>query len=377
MGESALPQTPTERIALLVERSPEEDRAEIARLLGVPPTTSLETALRNSQGLSLSDIVSISEIIGVPSSALTGQAPLDRNFAVSLRLGIAERTGAPVESLEFIELILRRINLLDSWLGESSNALRDVPLRRSGFFKGDGETSALRIRDAIGVVDEPLHDLVGLVESCAIPVFFRDLPNDVHGLNVRDERDGITSRVIVVSTRDPWTRQRFTLAHELCHGLYDDDGQVIVDEIDVPETLPELRAEVFARHLLLPARALKREFKNAIRQNMQLPQFVAHVMTSFGISKKATINALASDGLVSTDQVARLNHYSVPALMKSAGLSETWFDMSEGEADSSASPLLIERALNAYSHGFIGIQVVADILEENVETTRDLLAGDF
>ncbi|MFF2058970.1 ImmA/IrrE family metallo-endopeptidase [Rhodococcus qingshengii] len=376
MVESALPQTPTERIALLVEQSSDEDRAEISRLLGVPLTTPLETALRSSQGISLSDIVSISEIIGVPSSALTGQAPLDRNFAVSLRLGIAERTGAPVESLEFIELILRRINLLDSWLGESTNALRDVPLRRSGYFKGDGETSALRIRDAIGVVDEPLHDLVGLVESCAIPVYFRDLPNDVHGLNVRDERDGITSRVIVVSTRDPWTRQRFTLAHELCHGLYDDDGQVIVDQINVPETLPELRAEVFARHLLLPTRALKREFKIASRRNLKLPQFVAHIMTSYGISKKATINALASDGLASADQVAHLDQYPVPNLMKDAGLSETWFDMSEGESEGSASPWLVDRALNAYSHGFVGIQVVADVLEEDLETTRDLLTAD-
>lgn len=376
MVESATPRTPVERIALLAERSPEEDRAEIARLLGIPLTPSLETALRSVQEISLSDIVAISEILGVPSTALSGQVPLDRNFAVSLRLGIAEQTGAPAESLEFIELMLRRVSLLDSWLGESPSALRDVPLRRSGYFKGDGETSALRVRDAIGVVDAPLHDLVGLVESCAIPVFFRDLPNDVHGLNVRDERDGVARRVIVVSTRDPWTRQRFTLAHELCHGLYDDNGQVIVDEIDVPETLPELRAEVFARHLLLPTRALKREFEIASRQNMQLPQFVARIMTSFGISRKATVNALISDGLASADQADNLNRYPILELMRDAGLSETWFDLSEGEADSSASPWLVERALNAYSHGFIGIQVVADILEMDIDTTHALLAAD-
>ena len=49
----------------------------------------------------------------------------------------------------------------------------------------------------------------------------------------RDEREGTPARVIVVASDDAWARQRYTLAHELCHALYDDAGQFIVDKIEI------------------------------------------------------------------------------------------------------------------------------------------------
>ena len=65
----------------------------------------------------------------------------------------------------------------------------------------------------------------------------------MHGLNVQDEREGISTRLIIVSSSGPWTLQRYTLAHELGHSLYNDAGQVIVDLVEEPDRLPELRAE--------------------------------------------------------------------------------------------------------------------------------------
>jgi len=141
-----------------------------------------------------------------------------------------------------------------------------------------GQKSAQLVRDGLRLGADPIPDLVDLAERLGFPVAFRALPEDMHGLNVQDQREGIVTRLIIVSTRGPWTLRRYTLAHELCHALYDDAGRVIVDVVEEPVRLPEVRAESFARHLLLPADALARDVEQARLEGAALEVLTARLM---------------------------------------------------------------------------------------------------
>src|SRR5260370_36355003 len=169
---------------------------------------------------------------------------------------------------------------------------------RSGLYTEAGRRTAGKVRDALELGDGPIADLVGLVEGCGMPIAFQPLPENLHGINVRDEQDGRVLRAIVVSSGDYWTRQRFTLGHELCHGLYDDEGQVIADRVEGPDTLPELRAESFARHLLQPARAVAQEVRAARDARGRPAALVARLMTTYRVSRAVVVKALGEYGPV-------------------------------------------------------------------------------
>jgi hypothetical protein len=243
------------------------------------------------------------------------------------------------------------------------------------YWKEAGKISAQRVRDGLHLGEEPITDLVGLAEELGFPVAFRRLPERVHGLNVQDAREGTVTRLIIVSTSGPWTQQRYTLAHEVCHGLYDDAGQVIVDLVEVPDLLPEVRAEAFARHLLLPAQTLRREVTDARRDGAPWPVLTARLMARWGMSKTAILRALEDDGLASTAETAAVRSRTVLDVMAQAGLSGQWQELSEGESEPSGSPWLVSRALEAYRHGWVGTHVVADLLGQDIEATRQELAA--
>ena len=261
MTGQTLPSSPADRIALLLAAS-DVTEDELAQALGLPAGVSAHAVLAGDRELSPSDLVVAADLLDVPVTVLSGHVPLDRHLGVSLRLGTVDAPDVPAEALRYADELLRFKDLLDSWLGGRVSPLAGVSMSTHRLAKKAGQVSAQRVRDGLGLGEEPLADLVGLAEELGFP-WRSGRCLGVCGFNVRDAREGTVTRLIIVSTRDPWTRQRYTLAHEICHGLYDDDGQVIVDLVDVPDVLPELRAESFARHLLLPASSLRREVTRA------------------------------------------------------------------------------------------------------------------
>lgn len=361
-------ESPGDRIGLLLARMPElEHELEVALLLS--PGENLPDVLRAENRLSLEDLVAAADVLSVPVTVLTGQESMVDNLAVSLRLGLASDIGVPEDALGYAEMLLRYRTLLDTWLPALENSLARLPVGRESHFATAGETTANRVRDALSMGDEPVVDLVGLVERCAIPVSFRPLPENLHGLNVRQGRTTPAERVIIVSTGDFWTRQRYTLAHELCHGLYDDEGQIIVDRVEGSDALPEIRAESFARHLLLPKRGLTREFQAWSAAGPGLPFLLTTVMVKFGVSKTVALKALVADGHLTENDLHSVTTRSVSKLMAESGRANDWASLCASQHESSGSPLIVQRALDAYSLGVIDISVVADLLGQDLETT--------
>ncbi len=373
MADRMLPSATAGRIERLLASS-NVPKAEVARVLDLPSGVTVDDMLAGHYQLSPSDVVAIADLLDVPVTVLTGQVPMDRHLGVSLRLGTVQAPDVPNEALRCAETHLHYRALLDSWLGSPQNPLAVVSMSTDEYYIRAGQESAMRVRDALALGDEPVLDLVGLVESLGVPVIFQSLPTNMYGLNVRDEREGVPARVIIISTDGPWTLQRYTLAHEWCHALYDDPGQVIVDTVDLPQRLPELRAERFARYLLLPARGLQKDVLQARSAKMPWAPLTAWLMIRWGMSRTAIIRALLDDRLAVEANLAHVKQLPVYELMARADLSKEWERLCAGQGDSCGSPWLVNRALEAYNKGWIGAHVVADLLGQDLETTkRDLV----
>ncbi|WP_380176984.1 ImmA/IrrE family metallo-endopeptidase (plasmid) [Kineococcus sp. DHX-1] len=353
---------------------------QLSAAMLLPEDVTVEQVLDGSYEPSVSELLGAAEVLEVPVAVLTGKLPTSGHLGVSLRLGRVKGSDALSGPLAYANRLLDYRALIDSWLGVAVAPLREqlarVKLSHDPFGKKAGMVTADRVRAILGLGDyEPIVDMVEMVESFGIPVASLPLPTNVHGLNVRDLRSGDANRVVLVSSADVWSKQRYTLAHELCHALYDDKDQVIIDRAEDPVALPEYRAEAFARHLLLPTRAVKRAVREAPTGLRRWQPVAASLMAGFGVSRDATVIALQEDGRVPSEELDPVRFARIEDLMSTAGLVDWWREFSESEHVESGSPMLVARAAQAYGHGWIRADLVADLMRADVETAERELAA--
>ncbi|WP_284749590.1 ImmA/IrrE family metallo-endopeptidase [Amycolatopsis sp. RTGN1] len=216
---------------------------------------------------------------------------------------------------------------------------------------------------------QPVGDLRELIESFGVPVIFAEMPDRIHGITVHEDFDGIWRGVVVVNCRDSWTRQRFTLAHELAHIIYRDSQPIIIDddqEVDESNRV-EFRAECFARYFLVPAEGLSKSLLNV--DGVESAAMVANTMLHFGVSRPAAMRALAESTQMSYEYLNGMaGAGSVRDLMARSRLDVEWSTLSRDQHDESASPWLLELALDAYREKYVPAQLVADVLGRGDET---------
>ena len=366
----------SERLAQLLERSsitPEE----FIDQLGLEPSITVRDILDGTHVLEPSDIVAAADVLQVPIPVLTGDVPVAGHLGVSLRLGlVGDRADTPNDALGYADRMLSHQALLDDLLG-SVAAAQKVPMSTNRYGINAGRASADRVRRLCGLAGGPITDLVGLVESFGFPVLFRMLPEGLHGFNVRDERGGHPKRMIVISTRGGWPLQRYTLAHELCHALYDDAGQVIFDHLDEPDVIEEVRAEAFARELLLPRQALDAELRTRRIGPGSTAEVwsraVPELMLRWGVSRQALVRSLVNDGHATEGALSIVRRTSVHELLERSGLREPWEQMCGPEHQESGSPMLVARAIEAFGRGLVSLRFVAEAVDEDVAETERLL----
>ncbi|MEH0843643.1 ImmA/IrrE family metallo-endopeptidase [Micromonospora sp. CPCC 205711] len=325
----------------------------------------------------------------IPVPVLAGLVDPASSTGVALRAGTlaspGEATGAAQRrGIELVETS----RLICSWLGadwaERASRLeraRSV-VSREAFPPNAGMYAAQQVRAMLARLkliakDEPIGDLVALVESLGIPVELRDdLPEDVHGLTIHDQSLGAWDCAILIRVQDFWVRQRYTLAHELCHVFYRDSGLVFVNDEHVPESTKseEIRAEAFARHFLAPSLEARKIWTSHIKgsggdANKALCEFMLH----FGISRQATLRLLRTERLVDGGLLRELEQDSVWNRMQSAGLGPIWAELVEEQSVASASVWLVESALHLYEEGLVPASVVASALGQPEDKVREEL----
>jgi Zn-dependent peptidase ImmA (M78 family) len=220
----------------------------------------------------------------------------------------------------------------------------------------EGSEFAWRFRQEHHLGMQPLGDLVALIEQATgFDVAVLDVGPDEHGMAMRDPARG-TVLIGVARTRHPM-RQRSTLAHELGHVLFEDWTDARAGNWG-DRTAEEIRADTFARHLLIPADGL-RDFIGT-RPPATLATLSA-VVQRFLVSPQIAAIALSQAGCI--DEVAKRGWMttSAPQLAARFGWSDQYLSLQASSDQRRAPQRLLARAITGYAEGVLPAQAIATL----------------
>lgn len=220
----------------------------------------------------------------------------------------------------------------------------------------EGCASAARFRQDHHLGVQPLGDLLEVIEQATgIDVAVLDVGPDEHGLAMRDPAHG-TVLIGVARTRNPM-RQRSTLAHELGHVLFED--WVDSDAGDWSDRSPaEIRADAFARHLLVPVEGL-RDFIRA--PSPAGPSTLSAVVQRFLVSPQVAAIALRQAGCIDEATKQEWMTLSAPQLAARFGWADQYQVLQASSDRRRAPQRLLARAITGYAEGVLPAQAIATL----------------
>jgi Zn-dependent peptidase ImmA (M78 family) len=219
-----------------------------------------------------------------------------------------------------------------------------------------GHAAAERFRREHHLGVQPLGDLVAVIEqSTGIDVAVLDVGPDEHGLTIRDSgRDAVI--IGVARTQNPM-RQRSTLAHELCHVLLEDwaDNSATNWSNRTPQ---EIRADAFARHLLVPIDGL-REFLQP--RPAVAPHDLSMIVQRFLVSPAIAAIALEQAGYISESTKLQWMSLSAPQVAARFGWTDQYQALQAASDRRRAPQRLLARAIRGYAEAVVTAQTIATL----------------
>ena len=232
-----------------------------------------------------------------------------------------------------------------------------------------GSEAAARFRQDHHLGVQPLGDLLEIIEQATgIDVAVLDADPDEHGLTMRDPARG-TMFIGIARTRNPM-RQRSTLAHELGHVLFGDWADS--DTGDWSDRSPaEIRADAFARHLLVPAEGL-REFIGA--RSPATVAALSAVVQRFLVSPQIAAIASHKAGVINEATKQEWMTLSAPQLAARFGWTDQ-YQLLQASSDRRRAPQrLLARAITGYVEGVLPAQAIATLRGISLEALLEELA---
>ena len=334
----------------LAERITAADRVDGLSPSALSRIESGQRRVASHELAELADVLgaSVDDLLGTRqrSAALVLAARVTQVSPADYRV-VAERARQVLEADD----LLGRIVPAGAPLSMPSIRGGDVPVT-----KGGGRELAKRAREALGLGDGPIGDLTAIIEEqVGAHVLVEPLPQGVHGFcAVYPTAGGLpAAAVIIVNGEDVLGRQRFTLAHELCHLLAGDPVDVEVLSSQTERSPAEHRADAFAVAFLAPEAGVLR----AVGSRPFDEALVRRMSRLFGMSHQAMTRRLEEVGSV---RFLSKDH-ALDVALRASLLAEH----GEETTRCRAPVRLLERALRAYDAGRIGIGLVADILGDD------------
>lgn len=175
----------------------------------------------------------------------------------------------------------------------SAQELNSLALRTRRLWNEDGYSPI----DIFAVVNGWKEEKITIVKY---PMSFR-----ISGMCTREGNDII----IGINSTTSYGRQRFTLAHELYHVLYEENRTRVVCDMSMTEEKPdsEREADMFASYLLMPFDALMQYSEGKVwglEDVIDAQQF-------FQVSHQAMLRRLVSDGMISRETAENYKNVTV------------------------------------------------------------------
>lgn len=214
-------------------------------------------------------------------------------------------------------------------------------------------------------------DMPGAIEDAfGIHVTAKPFGPGFDGLSWRSE----DCRIIVINTDAAWSRQRFTLAHELEHHLAGDvDAEGLVVDRDVMSTnhrIPEMRANSFAAALLMPEQEIRERVEGAVT-----PALFASLIGVFLVSSDALAWRLKNLGLVNDAERSSFSHMSAAEAAREGGWEDRYLELVKHQSRQRPPEALVERSLRAFMAGDISAQWPARVLGCDADLLHEALDG--
>ncbi|MDQ0846059.1 XRE family transcriptional regulator [Streptomyces sp. V1I6] len=333
-------------------------------LTGVRRFTSLDLALIAEAGGTTVDWL------------LTGRAPSQPSFAARTTDEsvperdkvdqVAQRYAAAYEVLELLGRLPKLPALPDvrTDLALHIDQARQLAEEAARGLAATGEWATGRETDAL---------ITACAKAYGVDVAITALPDGVNGVTWQSD----TFRLVLVSPSSVWTRQRFTLAHELGHILARDAQDPMVEKRIRPgrvKDLTEVRANAFASHLLMPAPEVEKRFTQVVAADGKLGRDAfARLVVEFKVSPSALAVRLGQLRLIDKDVRDRLRVLTAETCHLVAGAAAE-FQRQLAWAEARQFPARIaDQLFSGYTAGETTLRPLASLLGVEVDWLHDVL----
>lgn len=220
--------------------------------------------------------------------------------------------------------------------------------------------AAAKFRRNYDLGNAPINDLSDLIEGrLGIDVAIIEMNDGLDGMVIQDPETH--QRIISVACTTSAERQRATLAHEVGHLELGDfaNGGVIDCGVRSPE---EIRADTFARHLLVPQQGVTEFLEGLGKERQQLNEAdLAHLVRYFEASPMMILIQLENAGWLAVGQKNDWKSHSAGKLAARYGWSDE-HRASQRKAMTPQAPMrIVAEAMEAYVNNLIGLEAVARI----------------
>jgi Zn-dependent peptidase ImmA (M78 family) len=222
--------------------------------------------------------------------------------------------------------------------------------------EAEGRAAAARFRRDHRLGSQAMGDLIAIIEQATgIDVAVLDGRPDEHGLTMRDPKRNKVF-IGVARTQNPM-RQRSTLAHELGHVVFKDWAVTYQGNpaLRLPE---EVRADAFARHLLVPVEGL-REFLGS--QGGAAQSTLSAVVQRFLVSPSIAAIAMCEAGYIDTVMKQDWMALSAGNLATRFGWSDHYRALQADSDQRRAPQRLLARSIKGYAEAVLSAQAIATL----------------
>jgi len=280
-------------------------------------TPEIVRAVERGQALTAGRIAALANVYGYSEEDLLDDAPAETSVSVLLR-------GDPhAEDLALhlgrLTAVCREYTQLEELLGSPAQG------RIVGFSPAGppvpppwrhGEELATHTRKELGLGIAPIRSMSALLEQLGVRLVWTDLlPEEVQGLSLHDPLVGPSIVANINGRRHMWWTLRTTIAHELCHILYDRVPTAplgIASRHNQRDDL-EQRANAFSVYFLAPREGIRALLMSRGSIPFQLHRSDVHaVMMHFGFGKEAATAHLLHLDWISRPQRDKLLDRSYP-----------------------------------------------------------------
>ena len=225
----------------------------------------------------------------------------------------------------------------------------------SGNIEREAAERAATFRADHGLGAAAIGDLVEVTESALrIDVAVLDLGEDEHGMSMRDPGRKVTA-IAVARTLNPM-RQRSTMAHELSHVLFD-DHLPDHDNDWAERSLPEKRADTFARHLLAPVETVI-DLAGGQPRPLTLADLSALCRRLLASPQIIAIQAERAS-LIDMERKGDWMAWSAPGLAARFGWSDQYEQLQRASNTRRAPQRLLARAIAGYADNKVTVETIA------------------